>query len=198
MPRAPNQTYAASQLSKWLYSHYHVIREKILIPDEVGEVDFDEVYEQVRDEFDISSLFDNLVDQIGLIIATDLVESRTVSDALERLRVILKSNRKGSQAAIFASMNYAKFFRKTFKGYLEKLGGPAIKAFNEAYDEAKEAVEKVDDEYRKKAMANVLDARFAERIAKLSNEQEVVVEEWLPAGYLNAPENTDTDDANKQ
>ena len=94
---------------------------------------FDTSYGEYRDASGISEMFDSLIDSIAAIIALDVIESKTVLDALAKLKATLALNRKGSQLAILTTIDYVGFVVGTLKGYGEKIGGPAIKSFNEQY-----------------------------------------------------------------
>lgn len=148
---------------KWLHENGPIISQQIT-PQRDGEINFDKMYGDIRDVQGIPTLFDRMVDLLGKIIALDVIESRTVSSALEKLRVTLKSNRKGSQGAIFASMNYTKLVWLILKGYGSTLIGPVFDALEETYKEAEEKVELVNQEFRAQSLVPLIDEKGMRRL----------------------------------
>jgi hypothetical protein len=124
----------ASAFGLFLMSRLSEIESPLLSPDEV-QYDFDVAFAKIRDQNEIPEEFDRLVSRLEEIIAADLIDSRIVQDSLERMKVLLRRNRKGSLASILVSIHYSRFALKTFGGVLSanKYLKPMIDAFKEEF-----------------------------------------------------------------
>lgn len=182
----------AGQFFVWLNQHFAQMQKPVVIL-ETEAVDFDKDYSDVRDSFGIPELFDKLVDALGRIIALDVIDSSAVKDALQKLKAVLASNRKGSQGAIFATMNYVELVQRIISGYANKIGGPAFEAFDETYTEAKQKVEEVNLEYRRKSLDRLVDEKALKRFIASGVVETEELLGALPAGLLDAPKDEEVE-----
>lgn len=177
----------------WLHENGNTLKLPITIQVE-DTVDCDEEYSEIRDAFGMPHAFDQMVEALGRIVALDVIDSVTVSEAIAKLRAILKSNRKGSQAAIFATMNYADLVLRIVKGYASKIGGPAVKAFEDTYQDAKSKVEKVNQEFRRKGIEKLVDPQAIKRFIASGVVETAELRRSLPAGFLEVNSEVSTDE----
>lgn len=126
-----------------------------------------------------------MVDALGRIIALNVIDSTTVKDALEKLKVILNINKKGSYVSILTSMNYARFALLTLKGYGKKVLGPAFEAFESTYEDAAEKVTKVKDEYDVKSLESFVDPDSLRRFIATGVVETEELQKMLPPKFLD-------------
>lgn len=180
------QVAQASAFSKWLHENGKAI-ESPIVPLTGDDVPFDKIYGDIRDANGIPELFDQMIDSIGRIISLNVIDSSAVKDSLGKLRAVLESNRKGSQGAIFATMDYGNFVRLMLKGYGKKFFGPAFEAFDKTYGEAKTKVKQVDLEYRRVALEKLVDKYSLLRFIQSGVVDTVELTSSVPAGFIEAP-----------
>jgi len=181
-----NQPDQATAVAVWLHDNGKAIETQI-VPKQAGEVNFDQIYEEIRDAAGLPALFDQMIDAVGRIIALNVIDSSFVKSALDRLQATLHSNRKGSQGAIFATMDYGNLIRQILRGYGKKLLGPAFEAFDKAYSEAQEAVEQANQDYRKATLDAMVDPDDLRRYIASGVVATTGLQEAIPPGLLTGP-----------
>ncbi len=181
-----NQVDQATAVAVWLHDNGKAI-EKPIVPKLDGEVNFDQIYEEIRDAVGLPALFDQMIDAVGRIIALNVIDSSFVKSALNRLQATLHSNRKGSQGAIFATMDYGKLILQVLRGYGKKALGPAFEAFDKAYCEAKDAVEQADQDYRKATLEALVDPDDLRRYIASGVVDTSALQQTLPPALLEGP-----------
>ncbi|TWU43316.1 hypothetical protein Q31b_23540 [Novipirellula aureliae] len=129
-----------------------------LLFGEQAEFDFDSRFDSIRDEAGVADAFDNLVSKIEAIIALDVIDSRVVQEALERLKAMLKRSRHGSFTAVVMSIHYGKFIASAFRKTLAKLPlvGPAFAAFDEAVLDAANRVQDAEAKMKSETVQRLI------------------------------------------
>ena len=142
-----------SDFATFLLSNIRDIEAPIRTPDEVN-YDFDLAFNEVREAADIPTTFDNLIETLEQIIAADLIDSRVVQEALDRLMALLKRNKHGSLTSILVSIHYGRFALKTFFGALaaNKYLKPMVDAFKEEFAVAEAKVQKAEETLKEEAI----------------------------------------------
>ena len=143
----------ASEFAAFILSNIPDMEAPILTPDEVN-YDFDRAFDDVREAQEIPATFDNLIAKLEQLIAADLIDSRVVQQALERLMALLKRNKHGSLTSILVSLHYGRFALKAFGGALtaNKYLKPMLEAFKEAFAEAEAKVQKAEAVLKEEAI----------------------------------------------
>lgn len=143
----------ASEFATFILSNIRNIEAAILTPDEVN-YDFDLAFEDAREAEGIPTSFDNLVSKLEQIIAADLIDSRVVQEALDRLMALLKRNKHGSLTSILVSMHYGRFALKAFAGALaaNKYLQPMVEAFKEEFGVAEAKVRRAEATLKEEAI----------------------------------------------
>lgn len=143
----------AYEFTVFILSNIRNIESPILTPDEVN-YDFDLAFDVVREAEDIPATFDDLIGKLERIIATDLIDSRVVQQALERLMALLKRNKHGSLTSILVSLHYGRFALKAFGGVLSanKYLKPMVEAFKEEFAVAEAKVQKAEATLKEEAI----------------------------------------------
>lgn len=151
---SPGSPASKSDLfSKFIGQHLPEIMKPILTPDDVN-YNFDRVFDQVREAEEIPATFENLVSKLEEIIAADLVDSRVVQQALERLAALMNRNKHGSLTSILVSLHYGRFVMKAFGGALSanKYLKPMVEAFKEEFAEAEAKVQRAEETIKEEAI----------------------------------------------
>ncbi len=187
-----DQSYStnnATEFAQFILVNYARIIEPILLGDDLL-YDFDAAYATIRDEENIPETFDKLVELLEQIIALDLVESRTVQDALDRLRSLLRRNRRGSLASILVTFHYGNFFLKGFEGALSTVPQlkPIVEAFKKEFKIAEDKVKHTQQILKRTAASRLTnEERLTVYLAQTGVERNSI------AGYLEeAASNTET------
>ncbi|WP_417747211.1 hypothetical protein [Rosistilla oblonga] len=170
----------AYEFTAFILSNIRNIEAAILTPDEVN-YDFDLAFDDVREAENIPATFDDLIGKLEEIIAADLIDSRVVQQALERLMALLKRNKHGSLTSILVSLHYGRFALKAFGGVLSanKYLKPMVEAFKKEFAVAEAKVQDAEAKLKEEA------------IHRLTNEQRLMsylsqngVDASNIAGYL--------------
>lgn len=143
----------ASECAAFILSNIRDIESPIRTPDEVN-YDFDRAFDDARESQDLPATFDNLVAQLEQIIASDLIDSRVVQQALERLTALLKRNKHGSLTSILVSLHYGRFALKAFGGALaaNKYLKPMVEAFKDEFAVAEAKVQRAEAALKEEAI----------------------------------------------
>ena len=177
------QTNSAAEFASFIISNQRNIESPILTPDEVN-FDFDLAFDQVRESVDISTTFETLVTKLEEIIAADLIDSRVVQQALERLTALFRRNKHGSLASILVSMHYGRFALKAFSGALaaNKYLKPMVDAFKQEFAVAEAKIEKAEATLKEEAVRRLTnEARLIAYLNQIGEDPTSI------AGYLGAP-----------
>lgn len=147
----------APAFAKFLLLNFNEIRKPILTPNEI-DFDFDLAFEQARDKQAIPRIFESLVVKLEKIIAADVIDSRVVQQALERLKTLLKRNKRGSLTSILVSIHYGRFVMKAFTGTLSasKHLKPMVDAFKEEFEEAETKVQNAETTLKEQAVRRLV------------------------------------------
>jgi hypothetical protein len=178
------QPNSASEFARFIFSNIPYVETPILSPDEVN-YDFDIAFHKVREDQGIPPAFDILVSKLEEIIATDLIDSRVVQQALERLMALLKRNKHGSLTSILVSLHYGRFALKAFGGALKanKYLKPLVEAFQEEFSIAERKVQTAEATLKKEAIRRLINQeRLFEYIEQKGEDRNVI------AGYLGQHE----------
>lgn len=143
----------AAEFVAFILSNYRNIESPLLTPDEVN-YNFDVTFDDIRDAQGIPSMFESLVEKLEKIIAADLIDSRVVQEALERLMALLKRNKHGSLTSILVSLHYGRFALKAFGGALgaNKYLKPMVEAFKDEFVIAEEKVQMAEAKLKEEAV----------------------------------------------
>ncbi|MBX3423825.1 MAG: hypothetical protein KF752_19895 [Pirellulaceae bacterium] len=174
-----NHNYS-TEFASFLLSNMRHVEAPILSPDEAN-YDFDLVFDEVRDAQDIAATFDSLVAKLEQIIAADLIDSRVVQQALERLMALLKRNKHGSLTSILVSLHYGRFALKAFGGALaaNKYLKPMVEAFKEEFAIAESKVQAAEATLKEEAIRRLTNEdRLMAYIEQSGGDTTVI------AGYL--------------
>lgn len=179
----------ASEFTKFLLSNIRHIESPILTPDEVN-YNFDLAFEDVREAQDIPATFDSLVAKLEEIIAADLIDSRVVQQALERLMALLKRNKHGSLTSILVSMHYGRFAIKAFGGALaaNKYLKPMVEAFKEEFAIAESKVQTAEDTLKKEAIRRLVNQERLMAYLEQSGTDSTVITGYLGHDESNVDE----------
>jgi len=144
---------SASQFASMLHMVSPIIRNPILSPDE-ALFSFDNSFEEVRDSIGVPETFESLVQKLEEIIAADLIDSRLVQEAIERLTILFRRNKHGSLTSILMAMHYGRFALKAFSGALEanKYLKPLVQSFKEEFSVAEEKVKQSEELLKEEAI----------------------------------------------
>jgi hypothetical protein len=167
-------------LCRFILSHFHRMQVPILIGE--AAFDLDSVFDERRDKAGIPDLFDNLVEQLTQIIAQDVIEHRTVAEAIQRLKSVLAKNRRGSLAAILLSVNYGQFVLDSFRGVLSanKYTKPFIDTLTSEFAKAKDAVNTAKQSTEQETIRVLTHLKRLELFMEQFPEVEPVVAGYLP------------------
>lgn len=112
-------------------------------------INVDAVYEQIRDEHQLTVLFDKLIDAIKEIVSLDQVDSIRVRDGLREILRLLEVNKSGSFAASWYSILMSRrFYANVLVEYSKtsKVAGPLIKAFETTQTQLENKFSEIKDE----------------------------------------------------
>jgi hypothetical protein len=174
----------ASEFCTFVLANLREIEKPILTPDEVN-YDFDRAFDDVREAQNVPATFDSLIEKLATIIAADLIDSRVVQEALERLMALLKRNKHGSLTSILVSMHYGRFVLKAFGGALaeNKYLKPMIEAFKKEFAVAEGKVQKAEETLKEEAIRRLTNEERLKAYLKQSGAGASSV-----AGYLEMDE----------
>ena len=178
----------SGKFANFLISNMSKIECPILAPDEVL-YNFDHTFDEVRETEGIPNAFDSLVARLEEIIAADLIDSRVVQEALERLMALLKRNKHGSLTSILVSMHYGRFALKAFGGVLaaNKYLKPMVDSFKEEFEIAEEKVRKAEESLKREAICRLVNQERLTLFIEGSNGDTKYI-----AGYLGQQESVPT------
>lgn len=192
---------ARKQFSKTIESQRTVADVSLFIVERAGEMsksiildgaelDLERHFDQQRDTFGLPELFEALVEKLGQLIEADVIDNRTVQEALERLQALFKRNKRGSFAAVLLTMNYGRFFVNSFSGFLKanKYAKPIVESFETEFKTANDAFQKADEATKKATVAQLTNLRRLELFTDEHPQLGPTI-----AGYLPAP--TEDDEA---
>jgi len=178
-----NENHAAAFVA-FILSNIHDMEAPILSPDEVS-YDFDRAFDEVREKQDIPATFESLVAKLEEIIAADLIDSRVVQEALERLMALLTRNKHGSLTSILVSLHYGRFAIKAFAGALSanKYLKPMVDASKEEFAAAEAKVQMAEATLKEEAIRRLThEERLIAYLAQNGADASAV------AGYLTSNE----------
>jgi len=143
----------SAEFVSFLLLNFNAIELRILTPDQLN-YDFDRVFDDVREAEGIPEVFDRLVEMLERIIAADLIDSRVVQEALERLMALFNRNKHGSLTSILVSLHYGRFALKAFGGALaaNKYLKPMLDAFKEEFSIAETKIIRAEDTLKEEAI----------------------------------------------
>lgn len=146
-------TVASSDFVAFIVSTTYQFERPILSPEDI-EFNFDLAFDEVRDSQRLPDTFDNLIAKLEEIIATDLIDSRVVQEALERLMALFKRNKHGSLASILVTMNFGRFALNAFGRSLAAVPvlKPLVEAFREEFSKAETKVHAAEETLKKEAV----------------------------------------------
>jgi hypothetical protein len=152
----------------------------ILAPDEVL-YNFDLIFDEAREAQGIAVAFDSLIAKLEEIIAADVIDSRVVQEALERLTALLKRNKHGSLTSILVSMHYGRFAINAFGGVLaaNKYLKPLVDSFKDEFTIAEEKVRKAEESLKREAILRLVNQERLTLFIEESNGDNRAI-----AGYL--------------
>lgn len=176
------------KLSVFLTANHHLIQVPILIGE--AALDLDRVFDEKREQFGVPELFETLVKQLEELIVEDVIEHRTVAEAIQRLKAVLAKNRNGSLAAVLLSMNYGQFVLDSFRGVLSanKYTKPFVESFAQQFAQAREAVDQAKQATEQETIRVLTHLKRLELFMDEHPEVKPTV-----AGYLPPPKDADAE-----
>ena len=161
--------------------------EQPIFVGEAATLDLDSLFDEQRDRFQVPGLFDALISRLEEIIAADVIEHRTVQEAIQRLKAVLARNRRGSLASILLTMNYGRFVMNAFGGVLSanKYTKPIVESFTQEFQAANAAVDQATEATKREAIRRLTNPKRLEMFIEEQPEARAAI-----AGYLPEPSPT--------
>lgn len=171
----PNRVQAKSYLED-VVRRYHQVGP-INVVDSSGVYDFDSLYERLRSEGQLPSLFDKMMEAVSNMLEHGELESVTVIKALQRLLDALKANREGSYLAMSNTIDFAVFIRNFCGEFLKRI--PGVKEYAVAMEKTVKAAEaeraKLDSDLQRESLALIVDAVEIAKLKQLPSREPLVL-----------------------
>jgi len=112
------------------------------------------------ERFDLNSIFEGLVSRLGELIVADVIDNRTVHEALTRLQALFRRSKNGSFATVLMTMNFGRFFMNCFGDVMRanKYAKLIIENFEKEFLQASESVQKAEDATKQEVIARLTNA----------------------------------------
>ena len=137
------------------------------------DYDFDAIFAELRQQSNITSLFDSMVDSITDMIANDQIDNTYALDALTKLQALVKANRDGSFSSYRAILSTMDFYKRSLWRYAE--GNKHLKPFLETFDEMHEEMNLLQDQFQRAATRRVISDKTLNRLRKLEGNEQLAL-----------------------
>lgn len=176
----PRENHGAI-LSRFVTSRAPEIR----VPIEVGEgalLDIEFLFQAQYDIFDLNTIFDELVKRLEELIVADVIDNRTVHEAITRLNALFRKSKRGTFATVMMTMNYGRFFLNSFGGILKanKYAKPIVENFEKEFNEAAETVQRAEEATKREMVAKLTNQARLELFLESHPELRSTVSAYLP------------------
>lgn len=163
------------------------IYQPILL-EEVAFVDVEEIFRTQAQRLSLNDSFEKLISLLSEIIAADVIEHRTVDEALRRLQALFHRTKHGSLASILMTMNFGRFVINSFGDVLRanKYAKPFIENFEKEFADASEVVEKAENAMQKEVVAKLTNANRIQLFIESNPSVEPVITGFLPPSQSNS------------
>ena len=167
---------------------------EIRVPIEVGEgalLDVESLFESQYEFFDLNTVFEGLVKRLEELIAADIIDNRTVHEALTRLNALFRKSKRGTFATVMMTMNFGRFFLNSFGGVLKanKYAKSIVENFEIEFTEAAETVQRAEEATKREMVAKLTNQARLELFLESHPDLRPTV-----SGYLPAPESNEEPD----
>jgi len=183
-----------TEMARFVTARTPEIQQPILV-GEAATLNLEQLFADQSERFQLETVFENLVSQLSELISADVIDNRTVHDSLQRLNALFRRAKKGSLATVLLTMNFGRFFLKSFGDSLKanKYAKPFIENFETEFAEASETVQKAEEEAKKEMILKLINpARIDLFIESNPDLKDTIF------GFLPAPRDEDSSESGRR
>ncbi len=169
-------------MAKFVTKKAPEIVQQIMVGD-AATLNLEQLFAEQSERFHLNQVFDNLVSRLSELIAADVIDNRVVHDSLIRLNVLFKRTKDGSLSTVLLTMNFGRFFLRSFGGVLKanKYVKPIIENFEAEFSEANDIVQKAEEETKKEMVSRLINEQRMQLFIESNPELRETVAGFLPA-----------------
>ena len=158
------------------------IKQAIMVGD-AAMLNLEHLFKEQSERFHLDEIFENLVFRLSELIEADVIDNRVVHDSLKRLNVLFKRTKNGSLSTVLLTMNFGRFFLRSFGGVLKanKYAKPIIENFEEEFSEASNILQKAEEETKKEMVSRLISNQRMELFIESNPELKETVAGFLPS-----------------
>ncbi|ADB16912.1 hypothetical protein Psta_2241 [Pirellula staleyi DSM 6068] len=183
--RAANEIHSQDRcygLAETIAENYHKItRIQLRMPSDTKVFNFDEIFAELKRKHNLTEVFDRLAEEMLQILATNEIDSVTITDVLNEIIAVLKANRDGSPVAMKGSVSTARFgwniayeFLKTYVPGVQ----PIADGIDRTLNECEEKLEQIENGFNSQVTIALLDSvkSLASMQAKMAKDVEYLAD----------------------
>jgi len=162
-----------------------------IIVGEAASLDVENLFRIQSERFDLNGVFERLVSRLAELIAADVIDNRIVHESLTRLHALFRRTKNGSFATVLMTMNFGRFFLKSFGGLLRanKYAKPIVENFEKEFAEASDIVRQAEEATKREMISKLTNRARMHLFLESNPELQSTI-----AGFLPAPENEGDDE----
>ncbi len=149
---------------------------------EAASLNVEDLFRAQSQRFDLNSVFERLVSRLAELITADVIDNRIVHESLTRLHALFRRNSNGSFAAVLLTMNFGRFFLKSFGGLLcaNKYAKPIVENFEKEFAEASEIVQEAEEATKKEMISRLTNRARMQLFLESNPELQSTISGFLP------------------
>jgi hypothetical protein len=159
-------TNQKKELISFIVTRISEIKRPILLDDDVA-LDVEQMFTDFAATRGLDALFDRLISLLAEIIIADVLNDKTVDEALRRLQSLLRRAKRGSLATVLMTMNFGRFVTSCFSDMLKenKYTKHLAENFEEEFRRASEVVKLAEEDTKRQCVARLTNSKRLSQLA---------------------------------